>query len=694
MSKPVKLKPTPGSHFHSGEQEIQSRVGMRDVMERFSKQVIADFIPEQHRDFYQQLPFVLLGHADQNDWPWATILCNEPGFITTEDNKKLTINSSPVEGDPFSTLLAQDKYKVTRIGLLGIELSSRRRNRMAGHITQIKNNTIELEVDQAFGNCPQYIQSRSHHKVDKALLDKANTQSITELDAETRALIQNSDTFFVASYIKNETGDVSEGVDVSHRGGKPGFVRVDKDGTLTIPDYLGNYHFNTLGNFLINPKAGLLFPDFENGHLLSLTGTVEILWDSEETKYFEGAERLWRFKPDHGFWMKNVLPLRWALDKVSPNTNMTGTWQEADAKRQAEEERNQWQTYSITTITDESSVIKSFNLASVNNQRPSFMPGQFITLKTKIHNQEVIRTYTVSSSPHDDDYRISVKKEGLFSGYLHEKIKVGDTLQIKAAKGDFIYDAQETRPAVLIAAGVGITPMISMARFSLLETIRTRSPRKLTVIHSSHDKDQRAFFNELKEIEKNSSGNMRCFWALSDIDDSLEPYKDFNLHGRISKKFLSAILPLDDYDFYLCGPAGFMQATYDILRELGINDSRILAESFGPASLVRKNDQSSTTFEKEAIADEAIIEFTKSKVTQPWTKNDGTLLEFAEAHDIHPEYGCRSGQCGSCKVKLVSGKVSYNQPLQTPINDDEVLLCCSMPAASSGDEMVKIEIDI
>lgn len=690
----TQLKPTPNSHFHSGEQEIQSRVGMRETMEGFSKQVITNFIPEQHRDFYQKLPFVLLGHADHNGWPWATMLCNEPGFITSENNKKLTIQSSPVNGDPFSTLLAQQQFENTRIGLLGIELSSRRRNRMAAHITQIKNNTIELEVDQAFGNCPQYIQTRNHHKTDKTLLNKVETHSITQLDKKNRTLIQNSDTFFVASYIKNKTGDVSEGVDVSHRGGKPGFVRIDKDGTLTIPDYLGNYYFNTLGNFLINPKAGLLFPDFENGHLLSLTGTVEILWDSEEAKYFEGAERLWRFKPDHGFWMKNALPLRWTLEKISPNTNMTGTWQEADAKRQAEKERNQWQTYSVTTITDESSIIKSFNLTSENKQRPSFKPGQFITLKANIDNQDTIRTYTISSSPHDDDYRISIKREGLFSSYLHDKIKVGDTLQIKAATGDFIFDVQEKRPAVLISAGIGITPMISIARYSLLETIRTRSSRKLTVIHSAHDKDQRAFFNELKEIEKNSFGNMHCFWALSNIDDSLEPYKDFNLHGRISKKFLNAILPLDDYDFYLCGPAGFMQATYDILRELGVNDTRIMAESFGPASLQRQNDQSTTTFEQTPVADEAIIEFTQSKVKQAWTKNDGTLLEFAETHGIHPEYGCRSGQCGSCKVKLVSGKVSYNQPLQTKVNDNEVLLCCAMPAAASNNEMVRIEIDI
>lgn len=694
------------SHFHAGEQELQARLGVREKMERFSKQVITDFMPEQHREFYQQLPFVMLGHADKNEWPWASMLFNKAGFITADSEKKLTIHSKPIEGEPFSKLLEQDQYINTRIGLLGIELSTRRRNRLAGHITQINNNAIEIEVDQAFGNCPQYIQTRELEKIDENRLEKTIIKPIKQFDNETKTLIQNSDTFFVASYIKKETGNASEGVDVSHRGGRPGFVRVDDDLTLTIPDYLGNFHFNTLGNFLLTPKAGLLFPDFENGHLLSLTGTVEILWDSNETEFFEGAERLWRFKIDHGYWMKNALPLRWKLDKYSANTLLTGTWEEAEKKRQAEEDRNQWQPYTITQITAESSVIKSFNLTPVKNQRPSFVPGQFITVKATISNNEVIRTYTVSSSPHDSDYRISVKREattdktkpdGIFSCYLHDEIKLGDTLEVKAATGDFIFDTQIERPAVLISGGVGITPMVSMARYALVEAIRTRNPRKLTLIHAAHDHSQRAFFQELKDIEKNASGNIRCYWALSKIDDDIKPGEHFHYRGRISRLLLQTVLPIDDYDFYLCGPPGFMQAIYNLLRELGVSDKRISAESFGPASLVRQCDQATDTFQQIPVAKEAIVEFTKSKVTQAWSEDEGTLLEFAEAHGLQPSYGCRSGQCGSCKVKLIEGKISYNQPLHTELNHDEVLLCCALPASSnesSSDKMEKIVIDL
>ena len=137
-----------------------------------------------------------------------------------------------------------------------------------------------------------------------------------------------------------------------------------------------------------------------------------------------------------------------------------------------------------------------------------------------------------------------------------------------------------------------------------------------------------------------------------------------------------------------------MQATYNLLRDLGVNDQRIYAESFGPASLERQCDHATQSFKQIPVAKEAIVEFTKSKVTQAWSEGDGTLLEFAEAHDLLPEYGCRSGQCGSCKVKLTAGNVSYKQQPQTSLSGDEVLLCCAMPAQSSDNDMVKIEIDI
>ncbi len=710
MSTPI--KPTfdsisPTSPFHRGEQAVQTRLGVRDKMERFGSRVIRDHMPEQHRDFYQKLPFIFVGHGDKTGWPWASILFNDPGFITSSNNKALHINASPILGDPLIDALEEK----TRLGLLGIELTSRRRNRMAAHITEVSNDTFTLRVDQAFGNCPQYIQDRELVKCSTATTPEV--KKLTHFDQRAQDLIKKSDTFFVASYANSGKNSVSDGADVSHRGGRPGFVRVDNDNTLTVPDYLGNFHFNTLGNFVENPKAGLLFLDFETGSVFTVTGTVEIIWDdiksdSPDAEFFEGAERLWKFHIDHGYWIKDGLPLRWKLNEFSPNSLLTGTWDEAGKLRQAETQKNQWLPYTVSDVINESSVIKSFHLLPQGHLKPAFIPGQFLTIKSNINGHDQIRTYTISSAPADNMLRISIKREtspgqstspevlpdGVFSNYAHDNIMPGDTILAKSPSGAFTFDASIQRPAVLLAAGIGITPMISMARHTLVEALRTRYIRPLTVITSARDTLQRAFFDELNEIVDKSGGQIRNFWALSQTNKTDIAGKDFHQQGRISAELLQAVLPLDDYDFYLCGPSGFMQSMYGMLRNLGVSDARIAAEEFGPASLTRDCDEATVTFTPRPIAKEAIIEFANSNVEQAWSEGDGTLLEFAESHGFTPEFGCRSGQCGACKTTLISGKISYQSEHSSVVNDDEILLCCAAPAEVKGEDVARLVIQL
>lgn len=690
---------TPESPFHRGEHEAQNRLGVREKMERFGSRVIRDHMPDQHREFYHQLPFVFVGHADQQGWPWASILFNDPGFMTSSEPKSLEISTAPVKGDPLAEAWQPD----TRLGLLGIELTTRRRNRLAAHIVEASESDVRLKVDQSFGNCPQYIQVRELENVEPGSMPEARIEHFTAFNERARDLIGTTDTFFVASYINTGSEAASEGADVSHRGGKPGFIRVDDNNTLTIPDYLGNFHFNTFGNFIENPKAGLLFLDFENGHLLTLTGTVEILWDSPDTEYFEGAERLWKFHLDHGRWLENALPLRWKLEEYSPNTLLTGSWEEAEKLRHAQAQKNQWLPYDVVEVVEESSVIKSFYLSPRGHQRPPFIPGQFLTVKASIGEREQIRTYTVSSAPADPYFRISVKREtavvdsqpdGVFSNFLHDNIKAGDVIQAKAPCGGFIFDAAVDRPAVLIAGGIGITPMISMARHALMEGVRTRSIRPLTLISAARDSEQRAFFEELNELADKSGGHIRSFWALSQPARHLKPGVDFHQNGRISPELLQGVLPLDDYDFYLCGPSSFMQTMYDMLRVLGVSDARIYAEEFGPASLAREGDHATSEFQHVPEASEAIVEFTESKVEQAWSAGDGNLLEFAESHGFTPEFGCRSGQCGACKATLISGEVAYHTESTAAVEEGEVLLCCAVPAAIEGDEVARLAIKL
>ena len=226
------LSETTTSPFHRGEQQVQQQQGVREQMERFGSRVIRDHMPDQHREFYQQLPFVFVGHADKAGWPWASILFNDPGFISSRDDKTLDIHCAPVTGDP----LADSLQEGTRLGLLGIDLPSRRRNRLAAHIIESSVDHIQLAVDQSFGNCPQYIQTRELERVERETMPATSVEEITELDERARTLIQQSDTFFVASSVSNGSGEASEGADVSHRGGRPGFIRVDNANTLTIPD--------------------------------------------------------------------------------------------------------------------------------------------------------------------------------------------------------------------------------------------------------------------------------------------------------------------------------------------------------------------------------------------------------------------------------------------------------------------------
>lgn len=682
------------SPFHKGEQAIQERLGLRERMESFGRRMIRSHMPDQHRDFYADLPFIVVGSADAEGWPWASIVPGKPGFISTPDDQTLAINAKALPGDPLGKAIAPD----TPLGLLGIELASRRRNRVNVRVTSAGDAGFEARVDEAFGNCPQYIQTRSLEFVrDPGVRnDTASIETITALDSAAAETIRASDTFFVSSYVTSEDTGAFDGVDVSHRGGRAGFVKVDGD-MLTIPDYAGNNHFNTLGNLLLNPRAGLTFVDFETGDLLMLTGTVELLWDDHpDVKAFRGAERAWRFTLDHGVRLKDALPIRWSFGEFAPTSLITGDWDEAEATLAAEAKREAWRDFRVTHVVDESEVIRSFYLEPADGDGlPTFQAGQFLTVRVYPDHADgpVMRTYTLSSAPSDPHFRISVKREpapddatpaGLVSNHLHDTLNAGDLIQAKAPRGGFTFDEAEERPAVLLAGGVGITPMISMARQALHEGRRARHVRPLTVFHSAQTTGQRAFFQDFLDLQATTSGAIRYVSLVDKAGSDEKAGRDFHGTGYITADMLRQVLPLDDYDFYLCGPAPFMQAVYDMLRTLGVRDSRIYAEAFGPASLRREADRAGAENPPPADpAETAIVSFAESEFSQAWSKGDGTLLELAEAHGLSPEYGCRSGSCGSCAVKLRAGVVAYTSAPSGPRGEDEALICCAVPASDT-----------
>jgi predicted pyridoxine 5'-phosphate oxidase superfamily flavin-nucleotide-binding protein len=283
---------------------------------------LQDFISQQSRHFFGQLPYVFIGAIDADGWPLATLLSGRPGFLHAPDPMILRIDSLPNSADPAAVALVPDR----EIGVLGIDLSTRRRNRVNGHIAGRDAAGITVAVSQSFGNCPQYIQRRV---LEGTVIGRVDGEAIAtelfeHLDEAAQSAIAAADTFFVASRSRSDDG-AGRGADISHRGGRPGFVRVEGD-VLTIPDFRGNRYFNTLGNLIGEPRASLLFVDFEAGDLLQLQGHAEVEWNGTVARRLDGAERLWRFRVRCGWRRKAASPLRWSFVDYSRTTLATGLW--------------------------------------------------------------------------------------------------------------------------------------------------------------------------------------------------------------------------------------------------------------------------------------------------------------------------------------------------------------------------------
>ncbi len=677
--------------FHAGEQAVHDRLHIRERVVEVGQRVIRTEMPDQHQRFFEQLPFMLVGSVDRAGRPWASVLVGRPGFVQASGAKRLDFHARPIPGDPLAGGLAPG----AQLGFLGIELHTRRRNRVNGHVVATDAGGFSIEVDQSVGNCPQYIQGREFQWTrDAADLRPRGTEALTALDAEARAVIGRSDTLFIATQAPaaDDSDDVKtgRGADVSHRGGRPGFVKIEDDHTFLVPDFTGNFFFMTLGNLQLNPRAGVLFIDFETGDLLTLSGTAEVVWDGDELKAFEGAERAWRFRVESGWRLRDALPMRWAFRDFSPNSTLTGTWAEAAARLEAQRLAQTWRPYRVTRVIDESSVIRSFHLAPADGHAvPQFSAGQHLPIRLKtISGEELRRVYTISQAPSDEGLRLSIKREGAASRHLHDHVRAGDVIEALGPRGQFTIDEKLKRPAVLIGGGVGITPMVAFARHLVAEGFRHRRTRPVHLIQVARSEDLRAFGAELRALERRARGAMKLHVVLDAGDGAPEGA----LRGPLTLDLLKTVLPFDDHEFFLCGPPGFMQGLYDGLRRLGVRDARIQAEAFGPSSLKRRPDEAAAAPPPPApAAQQSTVSFTRSGHVGEWTPERGSLLEFAEDMGMNPPFSCRAGHCGSCATRLTAGQITYPNPTSWRPSQGEVLLCCAVPAADGGE---RLELDL
>ncbi len=346
----------------------------------------------------------------------------------------------------------------------------------------------------------------------------------------------------------------------------------------------------------------------------------------------------------------------------------------------------------------ESATITSFHLEPVDRQDwQPFEAGQFLILRVPEGEGagHVIRNYTVSSAPQDEGrYRITVKREGapsegipegLSSVWLHDKIAAGDEIAVQGPRGGFKLDVESKRPVLLLSGGVGLTPMISM-----LKVLAQTSDRPVWFIHACDSREVHALHGEVAALAALREG-VHVHYCYRNATDEDRAEGRHHSEGLLTRETLQALLPLDDYEAYLCGPPPFMKAVYGLLTGLGIAKDRIAYEFFGPASLLGEDAPASEVSEVVTEAVTAVapdagegtqIVLGRSGRSIPWNDKAESLLSLLEDAGLKPEFSCRAGVCGTCVQGLVSGEVDYfEEPLDEP-EAGQVLLCCCRPKTS------------
>ena len=288
--------------FHEGERAVQRRAGAERAAAQVGRSILS-FVPREFGGFLSRQPFVVVASQDLRGRVWASLIAGGVGSARALDGRQVLLAGRPAPADPLEGALDRPP---AQIGVLAIEFGTRQRIRLNG-AAQRTGDGILLTVAEAFGNCTKYIQRRLPAGQLNGSAAPTRRESAA-LDDRQAALARRADTFFIAS------AHPERGADASHRGGRPGFVEVAAGGRrLTFPDYGGNRMFQTLGNLAINPRAGLLFLDWETGTTLQLTGQAQIVWDPQALWSRPGAERLVEITVDAVYEHEQALPARWRL---------------------------------------------------------------------------------------------------------------------------------------------------------------------------------------------------------------------------------------------------------------------------------------------------------------------------------------------------------------------------------------------
>jgi ferredoxin-NADP reductase len=318
---------------------------------------------------------------------------------------------------------------------------------------------------------------------------------------------------------------------------------------------------------------------------------------------------------------------------------------------------------------------------------PPFDPGQFLTFDLQIPDQSkrIVRCYSLSDSPSGDHYRVTIKRvpppenkpdapSGLVSSFFHDVVAEGDILDVRAPAGQFTIDLGSSRPVVLIAGGVGLTPV-----YSMLKAMRAANPsREVWLFYGVTCGGEQIFKQDLEEIRAAGMGDRLCVNYSAPAAADVEGV-DYQHQGRVSLELLKRDLPSSNYEFYVCGPPAMMESVAQGLAAWGVPAESIHSEAFGPAS-VKPKPAAPAASGGDAAA--WAVSFARSDRSASWNAGAGSLLDFAEELGIAVSSGCRAGNCGTCAVALRSGQVTYSRQPGCEVEKGSCLLCITVPASA------------
>ncbi|RYC15646.1 2Fe-2S iron-sulfur cluster-binding protein [Ciceribacter ferrooxidans] len=332
----------------------------------------------------------------------------------------------------------------------------------------------------------------------------------------------------------------------------------------------------------------------------------------------------------------------------------------------------------LAAVQQEAELVTSYWLASPDGTAlPTPLAGQYLPISVEVPGHGLLRrTYTISAYE-AGRYRLSIKREclpdrppGRVSNHVHDNWAVGDLISAGIPQGHFVLDGASSRPIVLLAGGIGITPLLAMLR----DLAAREARRNVVLVLAMRHQHDHPFQSEVADLAcrmpnltVHARYSQRLPGAVSD--------RARDSHGLVDEALLLDLVPSPNVDVYLCGPATFMNAMDQILTALGVADERVRYESFGPATVERRGQQAPAT----SSGGNAVVSFVKAGITAPFDPRALSLLEFAEDLGLNPSFNCRSGRCGACATRKLSGAVRYESVPAAAIAKDEVLLCCALP---------------